>query len=118
MNFQFSSKKYVFLAIAGAIVLGIGTYLLLNNYFDKTSIVVAKEEILPGSKIEAKQVTTAQYFKNSLPPEYISDLKSVIGKTAAAGREEGDTVTGKIFKIIDEKSMIEKLEDGEVLMAL
>ena len=47
-----SGKKYIILAVIGALILGAGTYFLLNIYFERVSIVAAKTNIEKGQKIK------------------------------------------------------------------
>ncbi len=115
----FSSKKYLALALAGAAILGAGTYLLLNNYFERINIAVAARDIEKNSKIEEKDIRMLPYYKQALPAGYVSDKSEIMGMLIKAERRSGDPLTDGIFSGEDiEKSMLEKLSEGEVLMAI
>ncbi len=115
----FSGKKYLALALAGAVILGAGTYLLLNNYFERINIAVAAGDIDKNSKIEEKDIRMLPYFKQALPEGYISEKTGIIGMIIKAERKKGDPLTTGLFSGEDsEKGMFEEMVEGEVLMAI
>jgi hypothetical protein len=115
----FSGKKYLALALVGAVILGAGTYVLLNNYFERVNIAVAAEDIDKNSKIEEKNIRMLPYFKQALPVGYISEKTEIIGMIIKAERKTGDPLTSGLFSDEDTaKSMLEELTEGEVLMAI
>jgi hypothetical protein len=115
----FSGKKYLALALAGAVILGAGTYVLLNNYFERINIAVAAGDIDKNSKIEEKDIKMLPYFKQALPEGYISEKTEIIGMIIKAERKTGDPLTTGLFSSVDTtKSMFEELAEGEVLMAI
>ena len=115
----FSSKKYLALALAGAIILGAGTYILLNNYFERINIAVAAKDIEKNSRIEEKDIRMLPYYKQALPEGYVSEKSKIIGMLIKAERKSGDPLTAGLFSGEDSgKSMLEKLSEGEVLMAI
>lgn len=115
----FSSKKYLVLALAGAIILGAGTYILLNNYFERINIAVAAKDIEKNSRIEEKDIRMLPYYKQALPEGYVSEKSKIIGMLIKAERKSGDPLTAGLFSGEDSgKSMLEKLSEGEVLMAI
>jgi hypothetical protein len=115
----FSGKKYLALALTGAVILGAGTYILLNNYFERINIAVAAGDIEKNSKIEEKDIRMLPYNKQSLPEGYISEKSEIIGMLIKAERKTGDPLTTGLFSDEDTaKSMFEGLAEGEVLMAI
>ena len=115
----FSGKKYLALALAGAVILGAGTYILLNNYFERINIAVAAGDIEKNSKIEEKDIRMLPYYKQALPEGYISEKTEIIGMLIKAERKTGDPLTIGLFSGEDTaKSMFEELAGGEVLMAI
>jgi len=115
----FSGKKYLALALTGAVILGAGTYILLNNYFERINIAVAAGNIEKNSKIEEKDVIMLPYYKQALPEGYISEKSEAIGMIIKAERKTGDPLTTGLFSDEDTaKSMFEGLAEGEVLMAI
>jgi hypothetical protein len=115
----FSGKKYLALALAGAVILGAGTYILLNNYFERINIAVAAGNIEKNSKIEEKDVIMLPYYRQALPEGYISEKSEVIGMIIKAERKTGDPLTTGLFSGKDTaKSMFEGLAEDEVLMAI
>ena len=115
----FSGKKYLALAFAGAVILGAGTYILLNNYFERVDIAVAAGGIEKNSKIEEKDIRMLPYYKQALPEGYISEKSEIIGMIIKAERKTGDPLTTYLFSGDDTpKSMFEGLAEDEVLMAI
>jgi len=114
-----SGKKYIILAVIGALILGAGTYFLLNIYFERVSIVAAKTIIEKGQKIKPEDLTLIQYYKGSLPEGYKTSQEEIIGRVAAVKRCAGDPVTEAVFA--EAKSGVQKLEQlskGEILIAI
>ena len=114
-----SGKKYIILAVIGALILGAGTYFLLNIYFERVSIVAAKTNIEKGQKIKPEDLTLIQYYKGSLPEGYKTSQEEIIGRVAAVKRCAGDPVTEAVFA--ETKSDVQKLEQlskGEILIAI
>jgi hypothetical protein len=115
----FSGKKYLALALAGAVILGVGTYILLNNYFEKINIAVAAVDIEKNSKVEEKDIRMLPYYKQALPEGYVSEKSEIIGMIIKAERKTGDPLSTSLFSDEDTtKSMFEGLAEGEVLMAI
>jgi hypothetical protein len=115
----FSGKKYLALALTGAVILGAGTYILLNNYFERINIAVAAGDIEKNSKIEEKDIRMLPYYKQSLPEGYVAEKSEIIGMLIKAERKTGDPLTTSLFSDEDiAKSMLEGLAEGEVLMAI
>jgi hypothetical protein len=115
----FSGKKYLALALAGAVILGAGTYILLNNYFEKINIAVAAVDIEKNSKIEEKDIRMLPYYKQALPEGYVSEKSEIIGMIIKAERKTGDPLSTSLLSDEDTtKSMFEGLAEGEVLMAI
>jgi hypothetical protein len=115
----FSGKKYLALALTGAVILGAGTYILLNNYFERINIAVAAGNIEKNSKIEEKDVMMLPYYKQALPEGYISEKSEAIGMIIKAERKTGDPLTTGLFNGEDTAGgVFEGMAEGEVLMAI
>ena len=114
----FSTKKYFLLAIFGALIIGIGTYLFLTSHFERVEILVASAQLEEGKKIEEKDLELKQYYKNSLPQGFITDKKEVIGKVIKVERKPGDPVTSEIFDESISQSFLDRISSGEVLLAV
>jgi hypothetical protein len=113
-----SSKKYFVLAVAGAVIIGFGLFLLLNIYFEKTEVIVAKTDIKKNEKISEENITSVQYFKNSLPEGYMTEKNEVLGRTVTVERKKGDLLMQSVFQKGSDKNLQQDLKDGEVMMAL
>ena len=113
-----STKKYFILAVAGALIIGTGIYLFLNNYFERVDIVVAKNAIQKDKQLEEQDLKFSSYYRHSLPGGYVSGFSEVIGKTLVLQRLEGDPITQTVFEHAEEKNMLESLNAGEVMTAL
>lgn len=111
-------RKYIILAISGAVIIGIGTFLLLNSYMEKVEIIVAKTDLPSEHEIKEGDISYIQYFKGSIPHGYFVKKEDVIGKKLTCERKAGDPITESVFKSNGQVSIIENLKDGEVLMAL
>ena len=113
-----SANKYFILAVAGAIIIAAGLYLMLDNYFEKVEIIVAGR-VLPENKvIEQQDISKMQYFKNSLPDGYITDENSVIGRVLAVPRQPADPVTEAVFTAAGSEDISGILKENEVILAL
>ena len=117
-NMKTPGKRYLILAIAGALILGIGSYILLNNFFEKVEIIAASHDIGKNKTIEEKDLIKIQYYKNSLPKGYITDLTQAVGKVLLVERKSGDPITSFVFEETNEIKPIEALKEGELLLAL
>jgi hypothetical protein len=115
----FSGKRYLALALTGSVILGAGTYILLNNYFERINIAVAARDIEKNSKIEEKDIRMLPYYKQALPEGYVSKKSEIVGVLIKVERKKGDPLTTNFFSSEDiTKSMFEGLAEGEVLMAI
>jgi hypothetical protein len=113
-----STKKYFILAIIGALIIGIGTYLFLTSYFEKVEILVASTVLGEGKKLEEKDLNLKQYYKNSLPEGFIKDKEKVLGKVIKIERRAGDPITSEVFKEDIKQSIWDKIAPGQVLIAI
>ena len=111
-------KKYIILAVSGAVIIGIGTFFLLDSYFERVEIVVAKKDVPAGHVLEESDTEYREYFRDSLPSGYFEKKNEVTGKKISCERKTGDPVTASVFEKVSGTSMIEELGPGEVLMAL
>jgi hypothetical protein len=111
-------RKYIILAISGAVIIGIGTFLLLNSYMEKVEIIVAKTDLPSEHEIKEGDISYIQYFKGSVPHGYFDKKDDVIGRKLTCERKAGDPITESVFKGNVQVNMVKNLKDGEVLMAL
>jgi hypothetical protein len=118
MTVKSAIKKYIILAISGAAIIGIGTFFLLNSYFERVGIVVAKTGIPAGQELTESDIEYQEYYSGSLPAGYIEKKGDVIGKILSCERRSGDPITESVFEKVSRTSMVEELGPGEVLMAL
>lgn len=113
-----SNTKYFLLAIAGSVIIGIGVFMLVNNYFEKTEVVVAAVEIPKGKIIEENDLKIALYYKNSLPAGYFSGKEFAVGRRVLVERKTDDPITSLVFEENLNKSLSQELKEGEVLIGL
>ena len=64
-------KRYLILAVVGAVIIGLAFYLLLNNYLDREKILVAAQDIKAGTEITIDDLDYMEFYKNSLPADYL-----------------------------------------------
>jgi len=114
----FSTKKYFLLAVIGALIIGVGTYLFLTSYFERVDVLVAGAVLEEGKKLEEKDLTFKQYYKNSLPAGIIRNKNDAVGKILKVERRAGDPITSEIFEMDSKQSFLDKISTGEVLLAL
>ncbi|MBM3699839.1 MAG: hypothetical protein FJW68_02830 [Actinobacteria bacterium] len=112
------ANKYFILAVAGAIIIAAGLYLLLDNYFEKVEIIVAARALPENTVIERQDISKMQYFKNSLPKGYITDEDMVIGRVLAVSRQPADPVTEAVFTAGPGQNIADSLKENEVMLAL
>jgi hypothetical protein len=112
-------KRYFILAIIGSIIIGLAFYLFFNNYLDKEKILVAAEDIDSGTIIKGEELTFREYYKNSLPEDYLLSANKVTGKTINIDRKKNDFISSDMF---DQKkggsSILDELADGDVLITI
>jgi hypothetical protein len=113
-----SANKYFILAVAGAIIIAAGLYLMLDNYFEKVEIIVAGRSLPENTVIERQDISKMQYFKNSLPKGYITDENLVIGRVLAVPRQPMDPVTEAVFTADPGENIVAALKENEVMLAL
>ena len=59
---------------------------------DAVPVLVAKSDIGWGTKLNAEMVTTAPYFKEALPPNYLTKLEDVAGRIVITPIRSGEPV--------------------------
>jgi len=111
-------RKYIILAVSGAAIIGTGTFLLLHSYFEKVEIIVAKDDIVAGHELKESDLEYIQYYKSSLPEGFMDNMDIIIGKKIICERKAGDPITESVFEQTGSVKIIDKIEKGEVLIAL
>jgi len=111
-------RKYLALAILGALIIGAAFYLFLNNYLDRQEILVAAREISRGEKIEEDDLCFKEYYKNSLPGEYLVSKEEVVGNIINIDREKDDYISSVMFTDELSKNILDNLAEGEILIAI
>jgi hypothetical protein len=115
---NFSYKKYLWLAVVGALIIGAGTYLFLSNYLDRQEIIVAAKDINVGDFISGTDICIKTYLKSALPKNYLTKKSDLIGKVVMIDRKEDDPITNDIFEKTPSQSIVDSLKKEEVLLAL
>lgn len=114
-----SGKKYVILAVLGALIIAVGSYFLLNVYFEKVSIFAAAGHIEKGRKIKPEDLKLVEYYRGSLPEGYKTSQAEIVGRVAAVERWSGDPVTESSFSETESgKNKMDQLSKGEILIAI
>jgi hypothetical protein len=111
-------KKFLVLAVIGALIIGFSTYLFLDSYFEKVEIVVFKENMSKGSILKEENLTKGYFYKNEIPGDIILDKSDVIGKELQIDRVKGDFLTTSMFEENNDKFLSEKLKDDEVAISI
>lgn len=112
-------KRYLILAITGAIIIGLAFYLLLNNYLDREKILVAAVDIEAGTQITEDELTYKEYYKNSLPGDYLLSTEGIVGNTININRRENDYISNDMFGQNDkDENILSNLDDGDVVIAI
>jgi len=115
---NFSYKKYLWLAVIGALIIGAGTYLFLSNYLDRQEIIVAAKDLGAGDIIDEADICIKTYLKSALPENYLTKKSDLIGKIVMMDRKKDDPITDDVFKKKSNQNVIDTLKKGEVLLAL
>ena len=110
--------KYLILAIIGSIIIGLAFYLLLNNYLDKKEIIVASRNISVGEKINEEDLYFKEYYKNSLPENYMTNKEDVIGNIINVERKKDDYISKDMFDKEMKVGILENLLPGDVIMTV
>ncbi len=111
-------RKYLILAIVGSIIIGLAFYLLLNNYLDRKEIIVASRDINIGDEIKEDDLYFKEYYKNSLPKSYITNIEDVIGKIINIERKKDDYISKDMFDKEMYINIFNNLTTGDVLIAV
>ena len=112
------NSRYFILAIAGALIIGVGVFIFFNSYFEKVEIVVAAADLAKGEVPGESDLELIPYYKETLPDGYISDIKSAAGKRLMVERRKGDPVTSGSFSKSGDKNLSANLSGDEVLLGL
>ncbi|MBN1299177.1 MAG: SAF domain-containing protein, partial [Actinobacteria bacterium] len=102
----------------GALVLGAGLYIFLNNHFEKVQIIVAKNFLDKNKTIELDDLASIECLKSSLPDGYVTSASEAAGKILQTERQPMDPITYTVFKEIPEGRFTSDLKESEVLIAL
>ncbi len=113
-----NSKKYLVLAVLGALIIGVSCYLFLNSYMDRAEIIVLSRDIKQGEIISEYDLGMKQYYKNELPDSYIANKSEAVGQKIFMDRKKDDFISKDMFIQEEEKMVIHNLQKGEVLIAL
>jgi len=111
-------RKYLILAIMGSIIIGVAFYLLLNNYLDRKEIIVASRDINIGEKIGEDDLYFKEYYKNSLPENYLVSKEDVIGNIINIERKKDDYISKDMFDKDIQISIFDNLLPGDVMIAV
>jgi len=112
-------KRYLILAITGAIIIGLAFYLLLNNHLDREKILVAAIDIEAGTQIAEDKLTYKEYYKNSLPEDYLLSADKIIGKKINIYRKKSDYISNDMFgQDGTNENILSDLSDGDVIIAI
>ncbi len=111
-------RKYLILAIIGSVIIGLAFYLLLNNYLDKKIIVVASRNISVGERINEEDLCFKEYYKNSLPENYLTKKEDAIGNIINTGRRKDDYISGDMFDEGIQRSIFDNLSPGDVVITV
>lgn len=112
-------KRYLILAITGAIIIGLAFYLLLNNHLDREKILVAAADIEAGTKMTEDRLTYKEYYKNSLPKDYLLSAEGIIGNTINICRKENDYISSDMFgQDGKDENILSNLDEGDVVIAI
>jgi Flp pilus assembly protein CpaB len=111
-------RKYLILAIMGSIIIGVAFYLLLNNYLDRKEIIVASRDINIGEKIGEDDLYFKEYYKNSLPENYLVSKEDAIGNIINIERKKDDYISKDMFDKDIQISIFDNLLPGDVMIAV
>ncbi|MBE3092384.1 MAG: SAF domain-containing protein [Actinobacteria bacterium] len=111
-------RKYLILAIMGSIIIGVAFYLLLNNYLDRKEIIVASRDINIGEKIGEDDLYFKEYYKNSLPENYLASKEDVIGNIINIERKKDDYISKDMFDKDIQISIFDNLLPGDVMITV
>lgn len=106
------------LAIMGSIIIGVAFYLLLNNYLDRKEIIVASRDINIGEKISEDDLYFKEYYKNSLPENYLANKEDVVGNIINIERKKDDYISKDMFGKDIQISIFDNLLPGDVMIAV
>ncbi|MBC7334481.1 MAG: SAF domain-containing protein, partial [Actinobacteria bacterium] len=111
-------RKYIILAILGSLIIGMASYLFLNNYLDRKEILVAARYIEDGKKIDENDICVKEYYKDSLPEGYLTRKEDVIGKIINLPRRKDDYISIDMLLEKPEEGICSGLGEDEVVLSI
>jgi len=112
-------RRYLILAITGAVIIGLAVYLLLNNFLDREKILVAANDLEIGTVISAEDLAFMEFYRNSLPQKYLLTEEGLLGKTINIKRMKGDYLSLDMFEEdIKVNDIFDDLDGGDALIAI
>jgi len=114
----FGYKKFLILAIIGSLIIGLSLYLYLNNYFEKVSISVLKNDLRKGDIIREEDITDGNFYKQDVPPKVIKNKSDLVGLEIKTDRFKGDFITTDMLSYNKEDVLTNNLGIDESIMPI
>ncbi|MGM0366702.1 MAG: SAF domain-containing protein [Actinomycetota bacterium] len=113
-----NNRRYLILAVLGALIIGVSCYLFLNSFMDRVAILVFSRDIEEGEVIGADDLHMKQYYKNGLPDSYMTDKSEAVGKKIFMDRNKDDFISKKMLLEEEDRKVSYNLRKDEVLIAI
>jgi len=113
-----NNKRYLILALLGALIIGISCYLFLNSFMERVEILVFSRDIQQGEPIGLEDLKLRQFYRQGLPDNYLTDKSEVIGKKINMDRKKDDFISAEMLLKSDESQLSYELGRDEVLIAI
>ncbi len=114
----YSYKKYIIIAVIGAMIIGLAAYLFLSNYLERVPILVLARDVEKGETLIESDLDLQEYYKNALPQSYIVLKQDIIGKSINIERKKGDFLRSDMFEEKESTDIFTDLLPGESIIAI
>ena len=113
----YSYKKYIVIAVIGALIIGLAAYLFLSNFLERVNILVLSRDIQKGEIITEADLDFKEFYKNALPEGHLVYKQDVIQKSINLERKKGDFLRADMFEEKESKNILTDLLPGESIIA-
>lgn len=114
----YSYKKYIVIAVIGALIIGLAAYLFLSNFLERVNILVLSRDIQKGEIVTEADLDFKEFYKNALPEGYLAYKQDVIQKSINLERKKGDFLRADMFEEKESKNILTDLLPGESIIAI
>jgi hypothetical protein len=114
----YSYKKYIAIAVIGALIIGLAAYLFLSNFLERVNVLVLSRDMETGEIVTEADLDFKEYYKNALPEGHLVYKEDAIQKSINLERKKGDFLRADMFEQKESKNILTDLMPGESIVAI